>query len=117
MIQGGDPKSKDKDPENDGTGGPVVNIPHEFNDTRHMRGILSMARTSDMSVGAGSQFFVMHASKPHLDGEYTAFGQVTGGMDVVDRIANARTYENPKNPSMRTHPVKPVVIKTIEVYR
>jgi peptidyl-prolyl cis-trans isomerase B (cyclophilin B) len=74
-----------------------------------------MARISNVSAGAGSQFFIMHGIKPQLDHQYTAFGKVTKGMDVVDKIANVKT--NQKNPRLRDHPVKPVVIKTIEIFR
>ena len=112
MIQGGDPNSKDSDPANDGLGGPLVTIPHEFNDVRHMRGVLSMARVSDKSAGAGSQFFIVHANSSHLDGQYTAFGEVTRGMDVVDRIAAVETH-----PRLKDHPLKPVVIRAIQVSR
>ena len=115
MIQGGDPNSKDKDPYNDGMGGPVVAIPHEFNDTHHAPGILSMARTGDVTAGAGSQFFIMHGDSPQLDKQYTAFGRVLSGMDVVDRIATTET--NKTDPRLRDHPLKPMVIKTIEIYR
>ena len=115
MIQGGDPNSKDGNKLNNGQGGPAVMIPHEFNDIRHTRGILSMARVSDVNVGAGSQFFIMHADSPHLDGSYTAFGRVTSGMDVVDRIAAVEKHTD--NPALRDHPVNPVVIRSIEVYR
>ncbi|RMI20092.1 MAG: peptidylprolyl isomerase, partial [Calditrichaeota bacterium] len=123
MIQGGDPNSRDKDPYNDGMGGPLVNIPHEFNDTKHVPGVLSTARVSDPNVGAGCQFFIMHGEAPHLDGQYTAFGRVTKGMEVVDRIANVQTYRKSGRPlqgrekALADHPVKPVIIKTIEVYR
>lgn len=110
MIQGGDPNSKDDDPSNDGMGGPLVHIPHEFNDTKHVPGILSMARISDVSAGAGSQFFIMHGASPNLDNQYTAFGEVTEGMDVVDKIATAETAPGDR-------PVKSVVIKRIEVFR
>lgn len=116
MIQAGDPNSKDSDPYNDGQGGPIVNIPNEFNDIDHKPGILSMARTSDPTVGAGSQFFIMHGSASHLNGQYTAFGEVVSGMDVVNEIANVRTYGE-KNPRLQTHPVEPVIIRTIEVFR
>lgn len=116
MIQAGDPNSKDSDPYNDGQGGPIVNIPNEFNDIDHKPGILSMARTSDPTVGAGSQFFIMHGSASHLNGQYTAFGEVVSGMDVVNEIASVRTYGN-KNPRLQTHPVEPVIIRTIEVFR
>ena len=116
MIQGGDPKSKDNDFSDDGTGGPFVNIPHEFNDTKHVPGVLSMARTGDVSAGAGCQFFIMHGTAPHLDGQYTAFGEVTSGMDVVNEIAQARTY-GASNPKLADHPVQPIRIKRVEIYR
>jgi peptidyl-prolyl cis-trans isomerase B (cyclophilin B) len=115
MIQGGDPNTKDKDPYNDGQGGPIVHIPHEFNSIHHRPGILSMARTKDKNAGAGSQFYIMHGDKSHLDNEYTAFGEVTKGMDVVDKIAKVET--NKKDPKLQNSPSKPVIIKTIEVYR
>ena len=90
MIQGGDPQGT-------GMGGPGYSIKGEFarngfreNTLRHTRGVLSMAR-SMMPNSAGSQFFIMHADAPHLDGDYAAFGKVTEGMDVVDRIASVRT--------------------------
>ena len=90
MIQGGDPKGT-------GMGGPGYSIQGEFarngfrqNNLRHTRGVLSMAR-SMMPNSAGSQFFIMHADAPHLDGDYAAFGKVTEGMDVVDAIAAAPT--------------------------
>ena len=90
MIQGGDPQGT-------GMGGPGYSIKGEFarngfreNTLRHTRGVLSMAR-SMMPNSAGSQFFIMHADAPHLDGDYSAFGKVTDGMDVVDRIASVRT--------------------------
>jgi len=115
MIQGGDPNSKDNIPDNDGQGGPIVNIPHEFNDIKHEPGIISMARISDVSAGAGSQFFIMHSTKQYLDNQYTAFGRVTNGMEVVDKIANVKTYQS--DPKLRDRPVKPVVIKKVEVFR
>ena len=90
MIQGGDPQGT-------GMGGPGYSIQGEFarngfrqNNLCHSRGVLSMAR-SMMPNSAGSQFFIMHADAPHLDGDYAAFGKVTEGMDVVDAIANTPT--------------------------
>ena len=89
MIQGGDPQGT-------GMGGPGYSIKGEFamngvrNDLKHTRGVLSMAR-SMMPNSAGSQFFIMHASAPHLDGQYAAFGTVVEGLDVVDKIASVRT--------------------------
>jgi cyclophilin family peptidyl-prolyl cis-trans isomerase len=89
MIQGGDPNTKTgKGPA--GQGGPGYTINAEFNSIKHKRGILSMARTSDPN-SAGSQFFIMHADSPNLDGQYSAFGQVVKGMDVVDKIATLPT--------------------------
>ncbi|MDO4662193.1 MAG: peptidylprolyl isomerase [Tissierellia bacterium] len=89
MIQGGDP-------EGTGVGGPNYSIKGEFtsngfkNDLKHDKGVLSMARTM-MPDSAGSQFFIMHAKAPHLDGEYAAFGKVIEGLDVIDEIANVET--------------------------
>lgn len=85
MIQGGDPNG-------DGTGGSEETIKGEFssngveNDLSHERGVISMARAQDMD-SASSQFFIMHKDAPSLDGQYAAFGRVTEGMDVVDKIA------------------------------
>jgi peptidyl-prolyl cis-trans isomerase B (cyclophilin B) len=85
MIQGGCPNSKDADRSNDGTGGPGYNIDAEFNEMKHVRGTLSMARAMDPN-SAGSQFFICVARQPSLDNQYTVFGEVTEGMDVVDKI-------------------------------
>lgn len=89
MIQGGCP-------EGTGMGGPEERIKGEFlangvvNNLKHTRGVLSMARTADPN-SAGSQFFIMHADAPHLDGQYAAFGKVIEGMDAVDEIAETPT--------------------------
>ena len=94
MIQGGDPQGV-------GIGGPGYCIKGEFsangvkNDLSHKRGVLSMARAQPMD-SAGSQFFIMHADGEFLDGQYAAFGMVTEGMDVVDRIAATKTGMNDK---------------------
>jgi len=88
MIQGGDPNSKDKPKNTWGYGDPSqTRVPAEFNDIKHERGILSAARSNDPN-SATSQFFIMVASAPHLDGQYTAYGKVVSGMDVVDKIVN-----------------------------
>lgn len=106
MIQGGCPKGN-------GTGGPGYCIKGEFaangvkNPLKHERGVLSMARTS-IPDSAGSQFFIVHADSPHLDGQYAAFGKVTEGIDVVDEIANVRVDYNDK-------PRKPQVMKSVTV--
>jgi len=85
MIQGGDPNTRNRDPRDDGLGGPGYAIAAELNDTSHLRGVVSMARGSSLNSG-GSQFFIVVADSPQLDGQYTAFGRVIEGMSVVDRI-------------------------------
>lgn len=88
MIQGGDPLSKDESKkEMWGTGDPGYKIKAEFNDRPHVRGVISMARSRSPD-SAGSQFFICHAKAPHLDGQYTAFGKLIKGEDVLDKIAN-----------------------------
>jgi peptidyl-prolyl cis-trans isomerase B (cyclophilin B) len=92
MIQGGDPNSKDADPNNDGMGGPGYSIPDEVNGTKHERGVLSMAHAGPNT--AGSQFFVCHGEAPHLDKDFTAFGRVIDGLDTLDRIASVPVTRN-----------------------
>jgi len=88
MIQGGDPNTKDLNkPETYGQGGPSQRLKAEFNDIPHRRGILSMARTSDPN-SAGSQFFIVVKDSNFLDGQYTVFGEVVKGMEVVDKIVS-----------------------------
>lgn len=104
MLQGGCP-------EGSGMGGPGYSIKGEFssngfeNNLKHTAGVLSMARSMAPN-SAGSQFFIMHKDAPHLDGEYAAFGKVTEGMDIVDKIADERTDYSDR-------PLEPQVIKTI----
>ena len=106
MIQGGCPDGT-------GMGGPGYSIKGEFNqnrfknDLKHSAGVLSMARTM-MPNSAGSQFFIMHKDAPHLDGAYAAFGKVTEGMDVVDKIAETDT-------DYRDKPIVPQVMKKVTV--
>jgi peptidyl-prolyl cis-trans isomerase B (cyclophilin B) len=85
MIQGGDPNTKDGDFKNDGMGGYSKNINQEFNEIHHARGILSTARAQDPN-SASSQFFVMHGDAGFLDRQYTVWGQVIEGIDIVDKI-------------------------------
>jgi len=86
MIQGGDPLTKDPANRNRfGTGGPGYTVPAEFSKVAHEKGILSAARTQDPN-SAGSQFFIMVAKAPHLDGQYTVFGEVLKGVEVADTI-------------------------------
>jgi peptidyl-prolyl cis-trans isomerase B (cyclophilin B) len=87
MIQGGDPNSKSDNRSSHGTGGPGHTIDAEFNDVKHERGVLSMARSQDPN-SAGSQFFICVKDAFFLDGQYTAFGKVIEGMDVADKIVN-----------------------------
>ena len=85
VIQGGDPNTKDSNRARHGMGGPGYQIKAEFSDKPHNRGTLSMARSADPD-SAGSQFFICVAVTSFLDGKYTVFGEVTSGMDVVDKI-------------------------------
>lgn len=89
MIQGGDPNSKSPDRATHGMGGPGYKVKAEFNSKPHKRGVLSMARANDPD-SAGSQFFICVADANFLDWQYTVFGEVTDGMDVADRIVNAK---------------------------
>lgn len=106
MIQGGDP-------EGTGMGGPGYSIKGEFasngfkNDLKHTKGVISMARSGNPN-SAGSQFFIMHETSPHLDGDYAAFGKVIEGQDVVDSIATVPT-------DWSDRPLEPVVMKTVTV--
>lgn len=85
VAQGGDPKSKDPNATDVGTGGPGYNLPAEFSDRKHETGTLAMARSQDPN-SAGSQFYICLAPQPSLDGQYTVFGNVVSGMDVVNAI-------------------------------
>lgn len=100
MIQGGDPNTKDESKKASwGQGGPGYTIKAEFNSRKHVRGILSMARTPDPN-SAGSQFFICHADAPSLDNQYTVFGKLIKGLDVLDKIATTPT-ERPDRPIKR----------------
>ena len=90
MIQGGDILSRDGRKDNDGTGSPGWTIDAEFNDIKHIRGVLSMARSSNPN-SAGSQFFICVSPQPHLDGKYTAFGEITEKVRIIDHIVNSPT--------------------------
>jgi peptidyl-prolyl cis-trans isomerase B (cyclophilin B) len=111
MIQGGCPNSKVDEKGKPvgkgmpGTGGPGYNIKAEFNDTKHVPGIVSMARSRHPD-SAGSQFFICVNKVPHLDKQYTAFGKVTNGYDVVEKISKVKT-------DPRDMPLEPVIIKKV----
>ena len=111
MIQGGCP-------DGNGMGGPGYGIKGEFsqngikNDLKHTPGVLSMAR-SMMPNSAGSQFFIMHKNSPHLDGAYAAFGKVTEGLDVVDKIACVQTDYN--DSPMTPQKISSITVETFGV--
>lgn len=92
MIQGGDPLTKDPGAEDRwGSGGPGYTIDAEFNDHSHVRGVISMARTADPN-SAGSQFFICHGNPTFLDHQYTTFGKLIKGDDVLEKIATTPTH-------------------------
>src|SRR5687768_7637144 len=96
MIQGGDPTGT-------GTGSPGYKLKAEFNSLKHTPGVLSAARSNDPN-SAGSQFFLMHADAPFLDGQYTGFGKATGGLEVIDKIVSAprNASDRPNSPTSIT---------------
>ncbi|HLU39452.1 MAG TPA: peptidylprolyl isomerase [Planctomycetota bacterium] len=105
MLQGGCPNTKEGATGIPGTGNPGYTLKAEFNDVKHERGVLSMARSSHPD-SAGSQFFIMHGKAPHLDGQYSAFGILESGFDTLDRIAEVRVRPNESGePSMPVEPV------------
>ncbi len=107
MIQGGDPNTKDPSKvQSYGMGGPGYTVPAEFSKVEHVKGILSAARTADPN-SAGSQFFIMVDRAPHLDGQYTVFGEVIRGVEVTDKIVS-----QPRNP--RDNPLERIEM-TIEI--
>ncbi|MEL6430714.1 MAG: peptidylprolyl isomerase [Planctomycetota bacterium] len=110
MIQGGDPNTKEDDSRRWGTGGPGWTVDAEFNDVHHERGVISMARSTDPN-SAGSQFFVVHGEAGFLNGQYTAFGRLVDGFDVLDEIAGAPTKPGGEGST----PVAPVSIKAAVV--
>ncbi len=115
MVQGGDPNTKNRDPRDDGRGGPGYTIEDEFSEVSHVRGVLSMANTGRPKSG-GSQFFITVKRKPHLDGSYSLFGRVLEGMEVVDRIATVeRDIYGRHGP--RDRPLENVVLSSIRIER
>jgi cyclophilin family peptidyl-prolyl cis-trans isomerase len=114
MIQGGDPNSMDDDPYNDGAGGPGWNVDAEFNDRKHLRGIVSMARGLSIN-SAGSQFFICLDDLPWLDRQYTIFGEVVEGMGTVDAII--RRPRDPNNPERPLRPIPMTRVYVRTVYR
>jgi peptidyl-prolyl cis-trans isomerase B (cyclophilin B) len=113
MIQGGDPNSKDPAKENSyGQGGPGYNIKAEFNDHSHDRGVISMARSSDPD-SAGSQFFICLAPVHRLDHQYTTFGKLVKGQDVLEKIGDIPVTKNSMGEPSK--PTKRVVIESIKI--
>lgn len=107
MVQGGDPNTKSEDRSTHGMGGPGYTIKAEFSDISHKRGIVSMARAQDPN-SAGSQFFIVTKDSNFLDRNYTVFGEVTKGMDVVDKIVNSK-----RDP--RDNPLERIVMKSVTI--
>jgi len=113
MIQGGDPLTKDPAKESRyGTGDPGYKIKAEFNDRSHERGVLSMARSSDPN-SAGSQFFICLANVSRLDHQYTTFGKIIKGDDVLEKIGN--TEVTMSNSGERSKPTKRVTVESIKI--
>jgi peptidyl-prolyl cis-trans isomerase B (cyclophilin B) len=127
MIQGGDPNSRNENKATHGTGGRAGKffgigneedpstwlIPQEFNDTPHVKGILSMARTNDPD-SASSQFFICHDNASFLDNNYTVFGKVVQGLDIIDEIVNVAKDQN-DNPLERVEMLSVRIAKRSEV--
>ncbi len=113
MIQGGDPNSKDSDPRNDGKGG-GTGVVSEFSPIPQLRGIVSLAHRGNRNTG-GSQFFIVHEDSPHLNGNFSAFGRVIEGLDVLDAITEVEidTYGR-YGPEARPYP-EDVVIESVQV--
>lgn len=113
MVQTGCPHSKAGADGQPGTGGPGYRLPAEFNDIKHTRGILSMARAQDPN-SAGSQFFIVHGDHADfLDGQYTVFGKVEDGLDVLDQIANIECEFGPGGE--KSTPTERVEIRRVEL--
>jgi len=113
MIQGGDPNSKDPAKENSfGQGGPGYKIKAEFNNHPHQRGVISMARGPDPD-SAGSQFFICLAPVPRLDGQYTTFGKLIKGDDVLEKIGDTPVTRNSMGENSK--PTKRVMIESVKI--
>jgi len=113
MIQGGDPNSKDPAKESDyGAGGPGYKIKAEFNNHSHDRGVISMARGPDPD-SAGSQFFICLAPVRRLDGQYTTFGKLIKGADVLEKIGDTPVERNAQGEMSK--PTKRIVIESVKI--
>jgi peptidyl-prolyl cis-trans isomerase B (cyclophilin B) len=112
MIQGGDPLSKSEDNDMVGTGGPGYKIKAEFSDKPHVRGVISMARSQDPN-SAGSQFFICLADARFLDRQYTAFGELIEGDDVLEKIGNTATTSS--RGGERSKPTSRIQVNSIRI--
>ncbi len=112
MIQGGCPHTKEGGSGAPGTGGPGWKVKAEFNAKPHVRGVVSMARSSHPD-SAGSQFFICHGDAKFLDRQYTAFGQLAAGDDVLERIANVPT--KPGGGGEKSAPVERVAVESVKI--
>jgi peptidyl-prolyl cis-trans isomerase B (cyclophilin B) len=113
MIQGGDPLTKDPSKESEwGTGGPGYQVKAEFNERPHVRGVISMARSRDPN-SAGSQFFICHGVAKSLDRQYTAFGRLIRGDDVLEKIASTPVTRSASGENSK--PTKRVSVTAIEI--
>ena len=113
MIQGGDPNSKDKNPNSDGHGGPGYKVIDEFSNAPHARGAVSMANVGRPNTG-GSQFFIVHADSRGLDGKHTIFGRVSAGMEIVDAITAVEVDVHGRW-GAKNRPIANIVIEKVEV--
>lgn len=112
MIQGGCPNTKEGESGMPGTGGPGYKVKAEFNKKAHVRGVISMARSSHPD-SAGSQFFLCHGDAKFLDNQYTAFGQLTAGDDVLERIANVPTKSS--GGGEKSTPIERVALESVKI--
>jgi peptidyl-prolyl cis-trans isomerase B (cyclophilin B) len=109
MVQGGCPNTREGKGGTPGTGGPGYTIKAEFNPKSHVRGVLSMARSAHPD-SAGSQFFICHGDAKFLDRQYTAFGELVSGEDVLEKIANV-----PTGGSERSTPLQRVALESVKI--
>ena len=110
MIQGGCPNTKEGGKDMPGTGGPGYRVKAEFNEKSHVRGVISMARSSHPD-SAGSQFFICHGDAKFLDRQYTAFGELVGGDDVLERIATVPT----KPGGEKSTPIDRIEVTSVDI--
>jgi peptidyl-prolyl cis-trans isomerase B (cyclophilin B) len=112
MIQGGCPNTREGETGMPGTGGPGYKIKAEFNPKSHVRGVISMARSAHPD-SAGSQFFIVHGDARFLDRQYTAFGELVGGDDVLERLANVPTKNS--GGGEKSTPIDRVVLESVKI--